>query len=161
MTMDIHLLTTIFTIVNFIILYFILRHFLFKPVDNIITTRQNEVNTNIKNAEENKTKAEQFRIESETNLKESKNKGKTIVEDYKKKAESLFEEIKGDANKEAQDIIERAMHEAEREKEKAQAEIKEQVVNLAVALSAKALEQSINEEEHRRLINDFIAKVGN
>lgn len=161
MTMDIHLLTTIFTIVNFIILYFILRHFLFKPVDNIITTRQNEVNTNIKNAEESKTKAEQYRIESETNLKESKNKGKTIVEDYKKKAESLFEEIKGDANKEAQDIIERAMHEAEREKEKAQAEIKEQVVNLAVALSAKALEQSINEEEHRRLINDFIAKVGN
>ncbi|MDP4088321.1 MAG: F0F1 ATP synthase subunit B [Bacillota bacterium] len=150
----------ILTIINFMILYFVLRHFLFKPVSNLITTRQNEIDSDIKNAEDNKVKAEQLRIESETNLRDSRDKGRSIVEDYKKKAESLFDEIKSDAGKEAQEVMERARKEAEREKEMAQAEVKEQIVSLAVLLSSRALEKSIDEEEHRRLINDFIAKVG-
>ena len=48
----------------------------------------------------------------------------------------------------------------EREKEKAEYEVKKQAVDIAVELSVKALEESIDEEVHRKLISDFIAKVG-
>lgn len=56
--------------------------------------------------------------------------------------------------------MDRARKEAEREKEKAAEEIKSQAVELAILLSQKALEKTIDENEHRRLINDFISKVG-
>ena len=60
-------------------------------------------------------------------------------------------------------IIESRQSEVEeigREKEKAEYEVKKQAVDLAVELSIKALDTQIDEDLHRKLISDFIAKVG-
>ena len=56
--------------------------------------------------------------------------------------------------------MERTRKEMVREKEKAESEIKKQVIDLSLILSEKALEQLIDEKQHRRLIEDFIFKVG-
>lgn len=150
----------VITIINFCILYFILRHYLFKPVNDILAARKNEVESSIKDASEDKKKAEINKIQSEDILKDSKQKGKSLVEDYRVKAEKLSDEIIKEAKVEAEKIMERATIEIKREKEKAEYEIKKEAVDLAVLLSSKALEESIDEEQHRRLIKEFIAKVG-
>lgn len=158
--MEIHLSKILATIINFGILYLILKHYLFKPVNNAIDSRQNEIISNINKAEEDRIKAEELRKENEDKLRQAKQEGKTIVEDYKVKADKVSSDILQEARQEAEVIIERAKVEAEREKEKAADEVKTQVIDLAVLLSSKALEESVNEEQHRRLIKDFIAKVG-
>lgn len=158
--MEIHWSQIIATIINFAILYFVLRHFLFKPVNDTINNRQNQIVDNINKAEEDRKKAEELRIENQNQLSQAKQEGKNIVEEYKVKADKVSTDILQGARKEAETILERAKVEAEREKEKAADEIKNQVVDLAVVLSSKALEESVNEEQHRRLIKDFIAKVG-
>lgn len=158
--MEIHWGQIIATIINFAILYFILRRFLFKPVNNAIDTRQHEIINKITKTEEDRKKAEELRKENEDKLRLAKQEGKSIVEDYKVKADKVSTDILQEARQEAETIIERARVEAEREKEKAADEIKNQIVDLAVVLSSKALEESANEEQHRRLIKDFIAKVG-
>lgn len=158
--MSINVPQIIATIINFIILFFILRHFLFNPVNNAISSRENEIADRINKSEEDMKKAEALRIENEHQLKAAKDEGKKIVENFKVKAENVSNDIIKDAKSEAQILMERARTEAEREKEKASDEIKTQVVDLAVVLSSKALEASIDEEQHRRLIKDFIAKVG-
>ena len=56
--------------------------------------------------------------------------------------------------------MERSRVEIEREKEKAASEIQKQVIDLSLILSEKALEKLIDEKEHRKLIEDFIVKVG-
>ena len=90
----------------------------------------------------------------------SKENGKAIIEDYKVKAENISSNIVSEAHSEANLIMERAKKEAEREKNKAKDEIKTQIVDLAVLMSSKALEESIDEEKQRKLIDDFISKVG-
>lgn len=158
--MEINLSRILATIINFGILYLILKHYLFKPVNNAIDSRQNEIIDKINKTEEDRIKAEELRKENEEKLRLAKQEGKTIVEDYKVKADKVSSDILQEARQEAEAIIERAKVEAEREKEKAADEVKNQVVDLAVLLSSKALEKSVNEEQHRRLIKDFIAKVG-
>ncbi|MBI6874027.1 F0F1 ATP synthase subunit B [Clostridium aciditolerans] len=158
--MEIHIPQLIATIINFGILFLILRHFLFNRVNDTINGRQNEIINKINKTEEDMKKAEELRIENETNLKQAREQGKTIVEEYKIKAEKVSSELLNEAREEAATIIERARTEAGREKDKAADEIKGQVVDLAVLISSKALEESIDEEQHRRLIKDFIAKVG-
>lgn len=161
MSMEIDIQTAIFTVLNFILLCAILSYFLFKPLKRVITERRTEISGKLIEAEQNKSIAEQLRKEIENNLKTSKKEGKALVEEYKKKAEKLSDEVIKTAHQEAQQIMDRAAKETQREKEKARAEIREEVVGLAVVLSAKALERSIDEAEHRRLIDEFIAKVGN
>lgn len=158
--MEINLLTVLATIINFILLVLILRHFLFKPVNNILSSRETEIKEKITNTEENQRKAELLRLENEEKLKGAKEEGKTIVEDFKTKAEKLSDEIVTKAKEDAEFLLERARKDAEREREKAEEEIKTQAIDLAILLSSKALETSIDEQEHRRLIKDFIAKVG-
>jgi F-type H+-transporting ATPase subunit b len=160
MSISISNFTTIMTIINFFILYFVLRHFLFKPVNSAISSRENEIVDRIKKSEEDMEKARLLKIEHENELKSAKDEGKNIVESFKSKAERLSSDIIQDAKSEAQTLMERARTETEREKEKARDEIKTQAIDLAVLLSSKALETSIDEEQHRRLIQDFIAKVG-
>ncbi|WP_175412890.1 F0F1 ATP synthase subunit B [Clostridium sp. AWRP] len=158
--MQIDWTTVVITIINFIILYFILKHFFFKPVNNTITSRQQEIDNKIRTADENEKKSKQLVTQHQELLKNSKQEGKAIVEDYKNKADKVSENIVNDAQKEAQLILNRAKVEAEREREKAKDDIKNQVVDLALLVSSKALEGSINEQQHRKLIEDFIAKVG-
>ncbi|MEY7999309.1 F0F1 ATP synthase subunit B [Clostridium sp. Mt-5] len=158
--MQIDWITVVITIINFVILYFILRHFFFKPVNDTLTTRQEEIDSKIRNAAENEKKSKQLVAQHNELLKNSKKEGKSIVEDYKNKAERVSEDVLGDARKEAQLILNRAKIEVDRQREKAQADIKNQVVDLALLVSTKALEGSIDEKQHRKLIEDFIAKVG-
>ncbi|MDF2503796.1 MULTISPECIES: F0F1 ATP synthase subunit B [Clostridium] len=155
-----NLFTFFATIVNFIILLVILKFVLFKRVTKAIDTRHNKVKETIDKANSDREEAKTLKIQTEKNLTDSKAKGKTIVEEYKGKAEKLSQDIKKEASNEAELIMERAKKEVEREKEKAEDELKKKVVDLAVILSSKALEKDINEKEHRRLIEDFITKVG-
>ena len=158
--MDINILDIIGTIINFFILFLILRHFFFDKLNNMITLRNEEIKSNINSAEENNKKSELLRLENEDKLKGAKLEGKKIVENFKVKADKVSEDIVSNANQEAGIIMERARVEAERERKKLEDEVKTQAVDLAILLSSKALEEAIDEKQHRRLIEDFIAKVG-
>ncbi|MDP4178160.1 MAG: F0F1 ATP synthase subunit B [Bacillota bacterium] len=158
--MEINRLTVLMTILNFALLVWVLNHFLFKKVQLVINNRENEIAGRIKKTETDEMMAENLRIQNEQKLLEAKEQGKGIVEESKKKAEMVSGEIIQEAKNEADVLMDRARKEAEREKEKAAEEIKSQAVELAILLSQKALEKTIDENEHRRLINDFIYKVG-
>ena len=160
MNLSVHLPTIIATIINFILLLYILKYFFYKPVNKIMDDRKNIINTSIKNAKDNEEKAEISRKEKEQLLHESKTKGREIVEEYKVNAQNVSNEIIDEAKKESIIIMERSRVEVEREKEKATSEMKKQVIDLSLILSEKALGQHIDEKEHRRLIEDFIVKVG-
>ncbi|WP_234122315.1 F0F1 ATP synthase subunit B [Clostridium hydrogenum] len=158
--MGIDLVRVVYSLINFALFLIVVHHFLYKPVNKVMSSRTKDIEDTINSANEDKSKAEALRIENEKKLASAKEEGKTIVENFKAKAEKVSDEITKGAQDEAQLILERAKREAEREKEKAEDEIKAQVIELAVLVSSKALDKSINEEEHRRLIEDFVAKVG-
>jgi F-type H+-transporting ATPase subunit b len=146
--------------VNFILLLFIAKHFLFIPVGKILKTRKQELDSSFEKANIDKEEANRLKIENEEKLNLAKQEGKRIVEKYKQKAEKISGELIQNAKQEAELIIQRSRIEVEREQEKAKSEIKAQVIDLSLVLSEKALGKHIDESEHRKLIEDFIIKVG-
>jgi len=158
--LEINPVDVIGTMINFLILFLILRHFFFNKVNNMLTARSEDIQNDINSAKANNEKSELLRLENEEKLKAASTEGKSIVESFKAKAEKTSEQIVEDANSEAQSVLEKGKKELQREVEKATADIKSQVVDLAVMLSAKALGQTIDEAQHRKLIAEFISKVG-
>lgn len=158
--MEISIPQVIAAIINFIILYLILGHFLFKPVNNTIDTRQNEIITKIQKTDEDKQIAEELKLKNEKILSTADKEGKTIVEEYKQKADIVSADVISGAHSEADIIMKRAKTEAEREREKVADEMKKQIINLAVTLSSKALGQTLDDDHQRKLMKEFIAKVG-
>lgn len=159
--MDINWSVVIATIINFIILLAILKHFFFTKVQAIITERENHISDRLDETEEELEKARMMAIENERTIQRAKKEGKLITEEYKQKAEKIYEEIIDDANKEAKVIMERAKIEINREKEKVEYQLKKEAIDLALELSKKVIEKNIDENKNRELIDDFIIKVGN
>ena len=158
--MEIKISDVIGTMANFLILFLILRYFFFNKVNNMLTARNEGISNDINSAKANNEKAELLRLENEQKLKDASKEGKGIVEEFKAKAEKVSKEIVEQGNSEAQNALEKGKKELQREVEKASSSIRAQVVDLAVMLSAKTLGQTIDEAGHRKLIEEFIAKVG-
>lgn len=158
--MEINPSVLITTLINFFILVLILKHFFWDKVKAAIQEREDYIDERLSNADEESEKARMYLIENERILKSSKVEGKKIIEKKKEKANKVYSEIVDEANKEAKSILERARVEIEREKEKAQFELKKQVVDIAIEISTKALQEKVTEEKQRELISDFITKVG-
>lgn len=158
--MDIKISTLIMNWINFGIIILLLRYFFWNKIKGIIEERQNLIEEKISKADEDTEKARMYLVKNEQILQSAKEEGKKITEKHKEKGEKLYEEIVSNAKVDVNSLKERASLEIEREKQKAEYEIKKQAIDLAVELSVKALEQKIDEETHRKLIGDFIAKVG-
>lgn len=158
--MEVNVSVIIATIINFGILFFVLKRLLFTKVMDAMDKRQTNIVNNIEKAKKDVVEARNFKVQSEELLKEARQEGKKLAEENKKRAEKLYSDIVNEAHKEAAVIMERGRIEIEREKEKAKDELKTQVVELSLVFSSKALEETIDEAKHRQLINDFISKVG-
>ncbi len=148
------------TLINFVILYFILKHFLFNKVKAVIEEREEYINNQIDEADEATETARMLLIENERILSSAKKESKKLTEKEKKKAEKIYEEIILEANEEANIIIERAKVEINREREKIEASLKNEAIELAIDISKKVIEQNIDEEKNRELIKNFISEVG-
>lgn len=159
--MEINLGTMLATIVNFMLLYAILKYFFFNKVKSLMDEREEYINESLESAEQATVKARMLIIENERALKQAKQEGKKIIEYEKQKAEKIYSEIVEDAKIEANRILERSKIEINREKEKVEYGLKKEAIELALELSKKVIEKNIDDEKNRELINDFISEVGN
>ncbi len=148
--------TVIFTFINIIVLYFILKKFLFKPVSTFMDNRTKKIQDALNMAEEAKKKIEDLKIEYDAKLKEAKQEGQVIVEDYKKMADKAYETIISNARKEADMIIQNTKNELEIERQQVVSKMKEEMADLVLATTEKVLKQNIDNKVNRKLISNFI-----
>jgi F-type H+-transporting ATPase subunit b len=158
--MEVNYSTVIMNWINFGLIILILRYFFWDKIKGILAERQKYVDEKLIKADEDAEKARMYLVKNEQILQSAKEEGKKITEAQREKGDKLYDEIVSDAKAEAVSLKERTNLEIEREKQKAEHEIKKQAVDLAIELSVKALGQQIDENTHRKLIGDFIAKVG-
>ena len=116
----VNLWTMIFAWINLLILYLILKKLLFKPIKNMIDSRQKEVDDMYSDAEDAKASAAKMKAEYEKKLEAANEESEEIVKRATRKAQLREEEILRAADEEARRSLERAKAEAELEKKKSE-----------------------------------------
>ncbi|MBQ6090344.1 MAG: F0F1 ATP synthase subunit B [Lachnospiraceae bacterium] len=152
--------TFIAQILNLFIQMYLIKRFLFKPVNDILEKRQALTDKEIKDARTAKEDADKIREEYEGHMNGAKAEAARIISDAKKDAQFTADKMIKDAETEAHDIKVRAEADIEQEKKKAVNEAKDEISSLALDIAGKVVEKEINEADHRKLIDDFISKVG-
>ncbi len=148
--------TLFFTVLNILILYFILKKILFKPVTKYMSDRSNKIKEALDMAEEAKKKVEEMEKEHQARLKEAKEQGVLIMDTYKKKAENEYNSIIEKAKQDAEIMIKNTRNELEVEKEKLINDIKGEVTELVLAASKKVLNENLDEKTNKKLIQEFL-----
>lgn len=152
--------TFIFQIINFLIIYFVLRHFLFKPVTEFMDKRTKSIEDSITAAENKNKEADALKAQYEEKLNEIKKERNLIIEEATQRAKARGEEIISAAQEEARKAIERATAEIEREKQKMMNDLKGEISQLAIAAAEKVIEKNLDQNAHQQMIQQFIDKAG-
>lgn len=152
--------TCLFTLLNLLILYKFMKKLLFKPVKNMIDTRQQEIDDLYADANQSKTDAAALKEQYEHRLAEANAESEEILKVANRKAQLRQEEILRDAQEKAAQTLRRADEQVEMEKKRAMNEIKNDVSVMAVDIAAAVLARDIKQEEHSALIDSFIDKLG-
>jgi F-type H+-transporting ATPase subunit b len=152
--------TILFSWINLMILFFALKHFLFKPVQKILSERQEAVDKSLKDAEEARARAEEAETAYTEKLQQTKEESAEMLRKATRKAQQRSEEIIADAKSEAAAILLANREELEREKHRAESQLRSEVSGLAVMVAEKVMEREINQADHERLIDEFIDSVG-
>lgn len=152
--------TCLFTLVNLFILYKFMKKLLFKPVKNMIDSRQKEIDDLYADANQSKEAAAQLKTEYETRLAEANAEREAILKRAHREAQLRDEEMLKQAQEQAAQTLKRADAQVELEKKRAMNEIKDEVSVMAVDIAAAVLARDIKREEHSELIDSFIENLG-
>lgn len=157
---SVNLWQIIVSLLNLVILFLLIKKFLYQPVKNVLKTRQDKIDEKNNQAEVYLKEAEQTKVELEAMLNDAENKADEILDEATVNAQRRGEKIISDAHNEADVIIRQAKTNAELEMKKAESEIKNQIVDVSFELSEKIIEREITKEDHHKLIDDFISHIG-
>ena len=152
--------TMIFTWINLLILVFVMKKFLFKPVMNMFAQREQEVGSMYEKAETAQKNAEEMESEYTEKLSAAKEEASRIMKDATHEATLRGEQIVSEAQQKASAIVTKAQKEIEREKEAAVKEIKEDIASIAVDIAGKVIEKDLTTKDHERLLEEFIESSG-
>ena len=152
--------TAIFTLLNAIALFLVLKHYLFKPVEKVMEQRQAEVDKIYDDAETAKADAEAYRAAYDEKLAHAKEEAVDIIKAAQERADRLGDEIVSDARAKAEDLIKRADAEIAQERKKAVNELKNEISFISLDIAQQMLDREINGADHDELINRFIKEMG-
>ena len=146
---SVNLWQMLISICNLLIIFLIIKKFLFKPVKAAMDKRQAAVDKQYDDAAKAKSDAESSRSAWEAKLATADDTADGIIRDAEKSAKLRGENVIADAKEKADDIIRRA-----------EKDIKKEIADVSVALTGKLLEKEISEDDQRRLIDSFIGEIG-
>ncbi len=152
--------TVIFTLINTLILFMIIKHLLFGRVNKIIEERQADVTISYKKADESLENAKKQEETYNRIMANAKDEAAQIVKTATQKALIRSDEIMLQAKNNANNVLEKANLDIEREKTRAKNEIKYEISDIALMMAQKVISKEIDKKDHEKLINDFIENVG-
>ena len=153
-------LNLVWTIINLVVLYLLLRHFLIGPVMNIMEQRKQMIDDGFKNAEAAQADANRLKQEYETALSGAKQESVQLIEDARKSAKAEYDRIVSEAGEKADTMIESAKENVRIEREQTMKELKSQIAGLAAASAAKIISGNADEKESRDLYDQFLKEAG-
>ncbi len=149
----------VFQLLNTLIMFLLLKKFLFKPTTEFLNKRTQKIKGDIEEAENMKEEVNTLKADYEGKLANIKEEGNEIINQATKAANERKAEIIKEAQKEAERVIARANAEIERNKNKALDDFKKQVVDMTLVTASKFVESELDKSNHEKLLNQFIAEM--
>lgn len=150
----------LYTLAAFLVLMFILKKVAFGPLMGIMIKREEHIASEIEEAEKSRVESSKLLEEQKALLNEARKEAQSMIEDSKKHGEAQREDIVKIAREEAERLKESARLEIEQQKEQAVTALREQVASLSVMIASKVIEKELNEEDQRKLIDDYVQRAG-
>jgi F-type H+-transporting ATPase subunit b len=146
-------------IISFLIVFFLLRAFFWKPILGALESRRSKISSDFKDIEDRKAAADRLRLDYEERIKSIEQAAAAKVREALLEGQKAAEDLKQTAHKEADRIIEEGRSDLMRQITKAKEELRGEIASLALSATERLLQEKITQEKDRQLIDDFLEQV--
>jgi F-type H+-transporting ATPase subunit b len=149
----------IWTIATFLILLWLLAKFAWRPLLAALEQRQETIRKSLEDAQQAKQDLERLNAESRKILAEARVQAEQILSLTRTDASRLRDELKQKAQSEAAGVIKNAERQIEMETARAIQQIRNEAVDISIAIASKVLERNVTKEDNERLIEETFKQI--
>ena len=149
----------IWHVLNFSILAFLLVKFLRKPIAGALKGRTESIRAGFEELEAKRADAERKYAEYESKLSTMDEQAGRILKTFTEQGEAEKEKIIAQAHEAAERIKAQAEFYVQQELAKAKTELQTEVADMAVKMAEDLIRKNLNEEDHHRLISEYLERV--
>ena len=151
--------TLIAQIINFLILFILLRLLAYQPIARMLKRRSDKIQNDIEKAEADQKAAEATLIQYKQKLADANIKAQEIVDKAEKVARDEHDAAVEATKKEIEQMKKNAEEDIQRDRERIASQLRGEVVSLSLAAAGKIISKNIDNKENERLINEFINQL--
>jgi F-type H+-transporting ATPase subunit b len=149
----------IWTIVCFLITLFVLKRYAFGPIQNMIDQRRERIRQSIEEAEHARAEARRLLEEHRSLIGQARHDAEEILGEARRVAEAQRERVKQETDADRQRRLEETRRQIEAETQRALFQIRAEVAELTLVATAKVTGKVLDDEDHRRLIEEAVADL--
>lgn len=153
-------LSTAIQLVALLILFLVLRHFLWKPVTEFLKKRQDYVMQNMDDSEKAKEESDRLKKEYEEKLESAKQEASEIISSARAYSEDLKAKAVKESKEEAKKEYEKGIKDLELERQKVLTSVNDDIVDMAILSAQKILKEEANQDVDRKMVESFLADLG-
>jgi F-type H+-transporting ATPase subunit b len=149
----------IWTLIAFAITLYLLNKLAFPRIAEALDRRRVAIEESIESAQRAKHDADELLEEYRARLREAREQAEEIVTRARKAADHLKDETTAEATKQREEMLAAARRDIEHETRRALDELRKEVADLTIVATEKITRKSLDEEDHRRLIEEALSEV--
>jgi F-type H+-transporting ATPase subunit b len=149
----------IWTLIAFGVSMWILSKFAFPKIGEALDRRRLAIEESLDAATRTKAEADAILEEYRARLREAREQAEDIVARSRKAADAHFDEAKSSAKEYREELMETTRRDIEAETRRALDEIRKEVADLTVIATEKVTRKSLDDADHRRLIEEALGEV--
>src|SRR5881397_2812429 len=146
--------------INFVILLLILQRLLYRPFLAKMEERTQAIQKSLDEAQAARAEAARQQEENATRLRAAYAEAESIRAAALKEAAEEQRKLVEAARREAKQLVESARAQTEADIRRAREELRREVSEIAIAVAEKLVRKSLRDEEHRRVVDEAIARIG-
>ena len=149
----------IWTLVCFGITFFVLRKFAFGPIQRIIDERRQRIRESLAEADRARDEARRLLEEHRALMKDARGQAEEILSESRRVADSQRERLREELEAERQRRLEDTRKQVQTETRRALEQLRAEVAELTVIATSRVTGKVLDEQDHRRLIDEAIGEL--
>ncbi|TBR18501.1 ATP synthase F0 subunit B [bacterium] len=146
-------------VLSFLILFFILRIFVWKRVLGLLDQRKERIASEFNRIEELKAQVGKLKTEYEGKLSAIEEAANRRIQEAIAEGRKINDEARKKAHEQAQEIITNAESNIKYELSKVKEELKDKIIDLTIAATESVIQEKLTPDADRKLVEDFLEKL--
>jgi F-type H+-transporting ATPase subunit b len=147
------------TAITFLILIFVLGKFAWRPILEMLSTREKTIADAIESAKRERLAAEAASAEMKAALEKARAESAEMIRRNQQEVAAAKNELMAQAKKESDELLQAARKSINEEKRQALAELRAQTVDLAIEAASRLVQMNMDEKKQKQLVEEYLSQL--